>query len=401
MATRIEMPKLGMEMTEAMVLAWLCKEDDPVKQGEPIVQIETEKITYELEAPASGTLRKIFAHEREVRPVGGLLGIITTEGEPFDEAGILAAALTCETPLTDRPAPETPPRESRSPSGPALTGNLATPAARRLAREAGVDLSAVTGTGPGGRILERDVAAAAAAPSKAGLQLGLGMELPVVRMRQVIAERLTESWKWPHIYLMAEVDATRMIELRNELVPSIEAACGRKLTYNDLLIRVVGLVIEETPLLNAVWEGDRIRIPAEVNIGLAVALEDGLVVPVVRNANTLSLSEIVCRRADLVERARRRRLQVGETSEGTFSISNLGMFDVDCFTAVINPPQSGILAVGRIKHTPAVLNNQVAIVPVMKLVLGVDHRVVDGAVAAAFLQKVKRRLESLWQTAVE
>ena len=381
-----------MEMTEATILAWLCKEGDPVKKGSPIVQIETDKVTYEIEAPVSGTLRKIFAREKEVRTVGRVLGVITGEGEIFDEAQFVADELVCETRPTNQAKPEMLRRESRPKSVVATVENLATPAARRLARETGINLSTITGSGPGGRIVEKDVAAAAC---DVGPQVRLGMDVPVGRMRQVIAERLSQSWTRPHVYLMAEVDATRMIELRKELALSTEAVCGCKLTYNDVLIQVVALAIEGTPWLNAVWEGDHIQIPEGVNIGLAVAVEGGLIIPVIRNANKLSFSEIVRQRADLVDRARRKTLQVGETSGGTFSISNLGMLDVDCFTAVINPPQTGILAVGRIKHTAAVVDNQLAVVPMMTLVLGVDHRVVDGALAGVFLQNIKRRLESV------
>ena len=279
---------------------------------------------------------------------------------------------------------------------------VATPAARRLAREKGINILTLTATGPGGRITERDVLAAvearegpkrveAAAPGA----VRLGVTMPLTRMRGIIAERLTKSWEAPHIYLAMEIDAAEMAKLRGELLPAIERETGQKLTYNDILIKGVALAIEKFPILNGIFESDHIRVPEEINIGLAVALEDGLVVPVVRRANERSLTEIVRLRADLVERARRRKLEVDELRGGTFSISNLGMFDVEFLTAILNPPQSGILSVGRLKDTPVAKDGVIHVVPVMKLVLGVDHRVVDGAVGAAFLQELNKYWRNL------
>jgi pyruvate dehydrogenase E2 component (dihydrolipoamide acetyltransferase) len=269
-----------------------------------------------------------------------------------------------------------------------------------LARERGVDLSAVTGSGPAGRIVEGDVLRVLSTQPKptklANEKLGwrLDASLPVTRMRAIIAERLTGSWKAPHIYLMTEVDAGEIQKLRAESHAEIQSQTGHKLSYDDILIKVVALAIEKWPLLNATWKSDLIKIPGEINIGLAVALEDGLVVPVVRDANKKSLIETVRLREGLVAKARARQLTIDDLRGGTFSISNLGMFDIDSFTAILNPPESGILAVGRIRDVPVVAGGQVVVRPVMKLVLGVDHRVVDGAAAAAFLEDIKRMLES-------
>lgn len=401
MSTKIKMPKLGMEMTEGAVVAWLIKEGDRVKKGDVVLQIETEKITYEVEAPASGTLRKIFAREGQVRRIGELLGVITADDEAFDEAEFLLQKAPLESAAVEgyKPMPYRSEVAARRPEEARRV--VATPAARRLGREKGVDLFAVTGTGPGGRITEKNVLAAIEGGNKPAAAVPrqptprLGATMPLTRMREIIAERLTKSWEWPHIYLATEVDAEEMVELREELLPVIEGEIGQKLTYNDMLIKVVALAIEKFPLLNGIIEGDYIRIPEEINIGLAVALEDGLMVPVVRRANEKTLAEIVRLRAELVARARRRRLEVDELRGGTFSISNLGMFDVDFFTAILNAPQSGILSVGRIKETPAVIDGEIGIRRVIKLVLGVDHRIVDGAVAAAFLQELKRMLENV------
>jgi pyruvate dehydrogenase E2 component (dihydrolipoamide acetyltransferase) len=276
---------------------------------------------------------------------------------------------------------------------------VTTPAARRLAREKGIDILALS-TGPGKRITERDVLAALEAQKKPELlEAGrssvqrLGVTIPITRMREVIAKRLTKSWESPHIYLATEIDATEIVRSREELQPVVEQQTAQKLTYNDILIVIVAQVIQKFPILNGMFEEDRITIPEDINIGLAVALEDGLVVPVLRRANHKTLGQIVRLRADLVARSRKRKLQVDELQGATFSISNLGMFDVDFFTAILNPPQSGILSVGTVRQIPVAVSGEVRIKPIFKAVLGVDHRIVDGAVAAAFLQAVKQRLE--------
>jgi pyruvate dehydrogenase E2 component (dihydrolipoyllysine-residue acetyltransferase) len=400
MAAKLLMPKLGMEMTDGSVAAWRVREGDRVQRGDVVLEIETEKITYEIQAPVTGILRKVAAREGEVRPVGGLLGIITADGEAFDGG---------------EPVVESPPIPERSgrpdlgppPAAPAAAAPdggeriIATPAAKRLAREQGIDIRTLTAAGTGRRITEKDVLAAlevrekaAIAPVQESAAVRLGTTIPLTHIRGVIADRLTKSWEAPHIYLAAEVDASEMVKAREELLPPIEHETGQKLSYNDILIRIAALAIEKFPWLNGSFEGDRIRIHEEINIGLAVALEEGLVVPVVRRANQRDLAEIVRLRADLVEKARNRKLELADVQGGTFSISNLGMFEVDSFTAVINPPQSAIISVGRLREVPVVREGAIAARPVMRLNLGVDHRVIDGAVAAAFLQEVKRMLES-------
>lgn len=400
MATKIIMPKLGMEMTNGTVVSWFLKEGDQVNKGQVILQIETDKITYDVEASTSGLLRRILVREGQMVPVGGVVGVIGSEDELLDERTFVQdeSLLSLGKPEVVARTPQgTRVDESDSQQVPRI---VATPAARKLAREKGVDLSAVTGSGPAGRIVERDVLRAMGTepePTKlAEEKLGwrLDASLPVTRMRAIIAERLTGSWKAPHIYLMTEVDAGEIQKLRADSHAEIQSQTGHKLSYDHILIKVVALAIEKWPLLNARWKSDRINIPGEINIGFAVALEDGLVVPVLRDANKKSLIEIVRLRGALVAKARARQLTIDDMRGGTFSISNLGMFDIDSFTAILNPPESGILAVGRIKDVPVVAGGQVVVRPVMKLVLGVDHRVVDGAVAAAFLQDIKRMLES-------
>jgi pyruvate dehydrogenase E2 component (dihydrolipoamide acetyltransferase) len=394
------MPKLGMEMTEGTVVAWVRQQGDRVRPGDLVLQIETEKITYDVEAPAEGTLCKVYAREGHVAPVGELLAVITAEDEVLDEREYAAKGAVA--PLATHAESGPPPN---SLEGPTCVGEqkervLASPAAKRLAREKGIDLRTLVDAAPGKRVSERDVLAAvtarqssASAAARDMATLRLGATIPVSRMRGIIAERLTRSWEVPHVYLSAEIDGAELVRVRQELLPAIERETGQKITYNDILIKIVAQAIEKFPLLNSTLEGNQIKIPADINIGLAVAVENGLLVPVLRQANHSSLAEIVRRRVDLVERARRGKLNVDELRGGTFSISNLGMFDIDSFTAVINRPQSGILAVGKLKDTPVVKEGAVSVRPVMKLTLGVDHRVVDGAVGAAFLQEVKGMME--------
>lgn len=391
MAARIIMPKLGMEMTEASVTAWSFKEGEAVKKGDVVVQIETEKITYEVESPETGVLRKIFVRDGETKPIGELLGVITAEGEAFDGREFASPKAPPKSAVKETATPSSP--RSEPPSSAPARGDriVASPFARKLAKEKGIDLATVGGSGPRRRITEKDILAALEArhnsrPAKTAI--------PVTRMRKIIADRLTASWTAPHIYLTMEIDATELVKLREALLPEIERETGRKLAYNDLLIKTLASAIEKFPILTGIFKGDQIEIPDEINIGLAVALEEGLVVPVIRRANECSLAEIVCRRTDLVERAKGKKLGVDELSGGTFSLTNLGMFEVDSFTAILNPPQSGILSVGILKDTPVVRNGTVHIAPILKLVLGADHRVVDGAVAAQFLQEIKRILES-------
>ena len=400
MPTELRMPKLGMEMTEGTLVAWVRKEGDRVKPGDVVLQVETEKITYDVEAPVHGILRKVFVRGGEAGPVGKLLGVITAEDETFEERGFADEdALAMSAALA---APQSSPGHSEAPTPNREQEErvVASPAAKRLAREKGIDIGTVTGSGPGKRVTEKDVLAAVSAQqSVTRAETGdaatprLGVTIPVTRMRGIIAARLTKSWEVPHIYLAAEIDATELVRVRQELLPAIERETAQKLSYNDILIRIVALAIAKFPLLNSTLEGDHIRIAEDINIGLAVAVENGLLVPVVRQANQASLAEIVRRRADLVERARHGKLTVDELQGGTFSMSNLGMFDIDFFTAVINPPQSGILAVGKLKDLPVVKGGVITIATVMRMTLGVDHRVVDGAVGAAFLQEVKRMTE--------
>ncbi|MBI2877112.1 MAG: 2-oxo acid dehydrogenase subunit E2 [Candidatus Tectomicrobia bacterium] len=395
------MPKLGMTMTEGRVVEWLAPEGARVEKGATVLRIESDKIEYEVEAPASGLLARIYVvPSEEAWSVGSLLAVVLAEGEVLDEE-----ALAAELPVLSGSAlPQFAALSSVSSqaSRPRTSGAeriKVSPAARKLAEEKGVDLSRVTGTGPGGRITREDVLAALENPPMTPsptLPQGpvLGGSIPLSRMRKTIAQRLTASaTQVPHIYLFSEIDATGLQALRERLLPGIAEQTGQRLSYNDLLLQAVAQAIQRFPLFHSTLEGETIRIPEEIHIGLAVAVEGGLIVPVVRSVQRKSLEEIVRERADLVQRAQAKRLTPDDLQGGTFTISNLGMYEVDYFTAIINPPQSAILSVGRMAQRPQVVAGQIAVRTMMWLGLSADHRVVDGAQAAEFLQEIKRTLE--------
>lgn len=408
MPTKILMPKLGMSMTEGRVVAWLTGEGDRVDKGTTILQIESDKIEYEVEAPASGVLARIYEHpSEEMVPVGQLLGVILAEGEELAEENLLIPQAPITTSAAARQFPDlgsriTFPSRPTSAKGERIK---VSPAARKLAEEKGVEVSQVEGTGPGGRITREDVQAFLESQGAGKLQHAvvvseggkpaLGVRIPMSRMRKIISQRLTASASQvPHIYLFSEVDAAALLSRRAELSHRIEEETHQRLSYNDLLIEAVARCIERHPLFNATLEGNLIVIPAEIHIGLAVAIEDGLIVPVIKQVRGKSLAQIVSARADLSRRAQTKKLLPDDLAGGTFTISNLGMYEVDYFTAIINPPQSAILSVGRMVQKPRVVEGQVAIRTVMRLGLAADHRVIDGALAAQFLQDLKRELET-------
>ena len=379
MATEIKMPKLGMAMRQGVVTKWLKEDGATVKEGEPLLEIESEKITYQIEAPASGILHRV-AQEEETLPVGAILGYIAAPGEAVPKpekpsAPEAEAAAPAAEAVTQAPA-------ARSPDKGFVR---ASPVARRLAREHGIDLRQVKGTGPGGRIVEKDVRAfleaqkAAPAPARA---------VPFTGMRRTIARRMTESLQtMAQVTLFTEVDVTELVRLRERLRREFE------LTYTDLIIKAVARALEKHPRLNASLAGDEIRQHEEIHIGVAVALEEGLIVPVIRNANQKSLREIAQETKDLAQRAREGRLSVDEVTGSTFSVTNLGGYGIDGFTPIINPPEAAILGVGRIVEKPAAYRGQVALRHMMVLSLTFDHRIVDGAPAAAFLRTVAEMLE--------
>ena len=381
MSTDVLMPALGFDMTEGLLARWLKNEGDPVEKGQAIAEIETEKATVEIEAAAAGILARIIVHAGETVPVGTLIGVIADAGEEV-------AAVTAPVPVS----------ETGEGAAPSEARVKASPVARKMAEEAGLDLSRIKGTGPGGRVVERDVQAAIAAGSAQappGVPAGPvpGATVPLNRMRKTIARRMTESKAAaPHFYITVEInmdDAMKMREQLNALAPEAE-----RISVNDLVVAAAARTLARFPVLNASYREDNLEMHPQVNIGIAVALEDGLIPPVLRDADKKPLKRIAAESRALAERARTNKLRSDDLGGGTFTVSNLGMFEVDEFIAIINPPEAAILAVGAVTRRPVAAAGEVRIAPLMKTTLSVDHRVADGAQAGRFMQEFKKLLEN-------
>jgi len=374
------MPALGMAQDTGRLVRWLKAEGEEVRKGEPLMEVETDKVTVEVEAPADGTLADVRAAEGEDVPVGRSVALILAPGEPVpvetESTDADAEAAVRVAPSTDgREAPRAAPRARR---------RLASPKARRLAAERGVDLGSVGGSGPGGAIVAADIEASGAAPAPArSVSTGL--------MWERMAERTTKSWQTaPHFFLFREVDAGRLDGWRESARkrPGYESV-----THTDLLVKVSAEALRRHPRVNASWRGREVISAADVNVGIAVATEDGLVVPVVHGADRLSLDEIAARRSALVAAAREGRLRPEDVSGGTFTVSNLGMYGVDAFLAVLNPPQAAILAVGRIAERVVSVDGAPAVRPTLVFSVSFDHRVVDGARGAEFVDTLASLVE--------
>lgn len=392
MSTDIIMPALGFDMTEGLLARWLKNEGDPVEKGQAIAEIETEKATVEIEAGASGILTRIVVRAGETVPVGTVIGVIVETGEEVE--AVSASAPTPTAPTAPAPAPE-PGEGSAAPPGARVRMS---PVARKMAEDAGLDLSRIKGTGPGGRVVERDVQAAIAtgsAPAPPGDPAGPapGGAMPLNRMRKTIARRMTESKATaPHFYITVEInmdDAMKMREQLNGLAPETE-----RISVNDLIVAAASRTLARFPALNASYREGNLEMHSQVNIGIVVALEDGLIPPVVRNADKKPLKRIAAESRALTERARTNKLRSDDLGGGTFTVSNLGMFDVDEFIAIINPPEAAILAVGAVTRRPVAAAGEVRIASLMKTTLSVDHRVADGAQAGRFMQEFKKLLEN-------
>ncbi len=388
MPTEVIMPMLGMNQDTGKVVKWLRAEGDSVVKGDPLLEVETDKVTVEIEAPAAGTLSGISAAEGEDVPVGRPIAVVLAQGEslPADHApavGIEAPA-NGHAELPAVTAVAAPPARSRRP--------LASPKARQLARVKGIEMAEIVGSGPNGAVVaadvERHVAAAASRPAR-GAAVQEAFEVGSVW--RVMAERTQRSWQEvPHFFLMREVDATRLDGWRT----SVRKRPGAEtVTHTDLLVRLVAAALREHPRVNASWNGETVVANAHVNVGLAVAADDGLVVPVIADADLLDLPEIAARRAELVVAARERKLKPADVQGGTFTISNLGMFGVDAFVAIVNAPQAAILSVGSIAQRPLVVDGAVVARPTLILGLSFDHRVVDGAAGAKFLDTLASLVE--------
>jgi len=387
------MPKMSDAMTEGKILSWRKHVGDRVARGEVIAEIETDKVNVEIEADAAGTLSEIVVPEGQSAPVGDPIAYINGRGAGSAPAAAAPAAAPAA------PSAPTVPATPVAPA-PAASGERikASPIARRLAAERGVDLSRITGTGPGGRIVERDVEAAVAAPPTAAPPAQAPAaeyeDIELSRMRQAIARGVAHSKQTaPHFYVTVEVEMTRAADVRAQLKEA--SADGAVVpSVNDLVLKATALALRARPELNATLAGPTtVRRFRRVHLGIMVAIPEGLVVPVLRDADRLPLLALGQEARRLADGARQRRLRQDEFTGATFSVSNLGMFGVTSFAAIINPPEAGVLAVGRIEDRPVVRDGQIVVRPIMAVTVSIDHRVTDGVGAAAFLAELKRLLE--------
>ncbi|PWU08920.1 MAG: hypothetical protein C5B51_07030 [Terriglobia bacterium] len=372
MAISVVMPALELAQETGKILSWIKNEGDSITKGEPIVEIETDKITFEVEAPGDGVLAGIRSHAGEDVPVGQTIAWIVAPGEaPPAEAETAAPAARTMT-ATVAPVAEAP--KARPAATAPEPATKVSPKAKRLAKELGVDLSRVRGTGPDGAITSEDVEAAAKAPAPAPQE-----STALSAIARLMAERTAQSWTTaPHFFLTRELDAGALVDARERLGKAA-------VTHTDLLVALVARVLLKHPKMNASWTGSGIQLHPQVNISVAMAVTDGVVGAVIPNAATASIQDIAALRKELTERARSGHLRPQDVTGGTFTISNLGMYGIDAFTAIITPPQAAILAVGRIADRVVPVDGKPGIRPMLTMTLSSDHRVVDGAQAALFL----------------
>ena len=420
MANEVKLPRLGQGMESGTIVKWLKSEGEEVKKGEPLYELDTDKVTQEVEAEASGVLIKIAVPEGEVE-VGRTIAFIGEAGESVaaesqpapSENGKEAAREVEERPEEEgsrAPARDDERERGREASAPAqaepaVSGSepqsrangrvKASPLARRIARERGIDIAQVSGTGPEGRVIAEDVEKAVAAPATAGAPAARPPEVraeKLTSLQKTIAKRMSEAWQAPVFQITMSADMTAVQALRARLVERLREG-DTKPTVSDLLTKAAAVALLRHPDVNVQFAGDELRYYPSANVGIAVATDRGLVVPVVHEAERKTIGELAAARADVVSRARDGKLRNEDFADGTFTISNLGMYGVEVFTAVINPPQAAILAVGAIQETAVVEGGEIVARPLMHLTLTCDHRAVDGATAADFLRTVKTFLE--------
>lgn len=402
MAEKIIVPSLGTTVKKAKVAKWLIKVGQTVRKGDIVCEIETEKVSFKVEAPASGVLANILVAAGSVAGVGQTIGLIEVEGEAIEDVPSLDATAT-SIPVSDR-ATSVGRKEANAPVERPQNGRIRiSPVARNIAKEKGVDISLVTGSGPSGRILKADVLSYAdsrlpeAAEDVATEINGVvfGAEIPLTNIRKIIGDRLTRSARdVPHVYFSCEVDCTEMIKFRSIFKDIVAKKSKGKLSYNDLIIKAVATTIEKYPLFNAVLEDETIKIGKSVDVGLAMALEEGLIVPVIRETHRKSLSHICLARQAVIQKAQDKKLTMDDLTGSTFTVSNLGQFNIDFFTSIINPPETAILSVARMKDRAVVVDGELAVRPIMKMGLSIDHRIVDGADGARFLEDLQTLLEN-------
>lgn len=392
----ITMPRLSDTMEEGVIISWHKQVGEQVTTGELLLEIETDKATMELEAYDDGVLERILVAEGERVPIGTPIGMIgdgsgTAEPEPRSQAAPDSAPPVAEPAAVPVPAPRTEDKPKAS------------PLARKVARENGVDLTTVTGSGPNGRIIRADVEAAPADPAapaparhaaSAPAVTGDVEEIPLTTVQRVAAKRLTESKQQaPHFYLTSAIDVTDLLEFRATLNETLQAAGGKKVSVNDLIVRAVATALRANPTVNVSFAGDKLLRHKRINLGVAVAIPAGLVVPVIHDADRKGVSEIAGETREKAERARDGKLRADEMSGGTFTISNLGMYGIEQFAAVINPPEAAILAVGATTDEVRVVDGEFTARKIMRVTLSADHRAVDGATGAVFLQQLTDLLE--------
>jgi pyruvate dehydrogenase E2 component (dihydrolipoamide acetyltransferase) len=406
MAISVVMPALEMAQETGKLVSWKKKDGEAVKKGELLLEVETDKAVVEVEAGADGILGGILAKAGDVIPVGQTIAWLLKPGETPP-----AAAAPAQTGRTGAAAPQA----AASSAAPAAAAAAAvasagpvqiSPKARRLAKEHGVDVTTLKGTGPDGEIIAEDVleaarkttptAPAAPSPSMPPPATSAPAEVgPLSSIGRIMAERTTQSWTTaPHFFVSREVDCTELVAARKRHGGEVERTRGVKLTYTDLLTAVIAKVLRKHPRMNASWTGDAIKVNADVNVGLAMAVTDAVVVGVVPKTDTLGLGDIAARRRELTERARANKLSPADITGATFTISNLGMYHVDSFTAIIVPPQAGILAVGAMKDRLVPVMGGVAVKPMMNVTLSCDHRVLDGARGAMFMHDLVEALQN-------
>ena len=396
MAVEIVMPAVEMAQDSGILVRWLKAEGEFVKQGEPVMEIETDKTVFEFEAPGSGTLANVSAKEGDEIPVGQVVAVLLAEGESAPE-GAAAAPQSVAAPVAESRASADGSAQAQPQAAQPGVGKLplASPKARRLAKEAGISLASVRGSGPEGAVLTADVAqqgGAAAAPSIARKEYEV---IPLKGKRRIIAQRMQQSAQAaPHISLSLSVDVGELQRLVERLSSQVESKTGAPLKMTPVLAKVTAAALEKHPRLNAHFVDEEIHQYSAIHLGIAVALDDGLIVPVIRDVGGKKLTDVHIGMQDLLSRARSGRLRPEEIKGGTFTVSNLGMFGVEQFTSIVNPPEIGILSVGAIADRAVKANGQIALRPMMQVTVNVDHRAVDGAVAANFLKTLKSLLEN-------
>jgi pyruvate dehydrogenase E2 component (dihydrolipoamide acetyltransferase) len=398
MPVEIVMPKLGLTMTEGLIVEWRKKEGDPVTKGDILFVLETEKVTFEVEAPEDGSLGKILVKEQETVPVGAIVAYLLKPGE----SAVAITASPAAAPRAEAASPAPASAAAAAPAAPAGGRVKASPLAKKVAREYGIDLAAVAGTGPGGRVLRQDVekakasgiqkpATAAPAPAAPAAEEKL---VPFTGMRRTIAKKMLQSKiESAQTYMSNTVDASKLQQYREALLPFVEKKYGVRLTITDLMMKVTAAALREHPVVNTRWTDKGILYLPEVHMGMAMALDEGLIVPVIKSINAKSLGQIAGDRTSLIKKGKTNSFLPDDIKGSTFTLSAMGMFGIEQFTAIINQPENAILGVAAIIDKPVVVKGQIVIRPMMNVSLSYDHRTIDGAEAGKFMQTLKTFIE--------